>query len=459
MKPLFNNLEFNPKDKGLNTPNSNKSLPDPLLTRSGQPDKFTTNTKHNSPGTNASTLQKITVIELNTKPALDKSTDTLARCLPLIFEKKQDLSPIKKLKYIKSDTGRTRHYSPAALEWYNSVYAFNKNYAKSLPALDKTLASLLKSYCNMWPLDYKFKKSPKLVNNHIKKKKLRGKKKYWAKRANNKRPKSVYKRASLKKVFVGKGDLKHTSTNVIVTLYTYNIAKLFLLKIIKHLVFNFFLTEIPYINMKTHIINKNIDNDKNNVVMVKMLKKKKDRKGRNYPSKFIPMPKNKVDLKLPVFLYNRRLTLDEYLSTSIDFYRKKNNKQVYVKNPYMPIDKTTVKYIWFPVDLAEKGEIRLNNKKYKKNKPLRVPSYYYNLLSYTLKSVNRISTQLKIINIYYNFLTKLVQNKILNDNEKLLFFISKANKFNVYKFPCNTRFFMTKFKQKKLYLAGLITFS
>jgi hypothetical protein len=35
---------------------------------------------------------------------------------PLVFEKKKNKSLIKPLKHIKNDTGKTRHYPPAAQE-------------------------------------------------------------------------------------------------------------------------------------------------------------------------------------------------------------------------------------------------------------------------------------------------------------------------------------------------------
>jgi hypothetical protein len=44
-----------------------------------------------------------------------------------------------------------------------------------------------------------------------------------------------FKRLSAKKIFVGKGDLKHTNNNVIITFYVYNTEKLFLLSHLKRI--------------------------------------------------------------------------------------------------------------------------------------------------------------------------------------------------------------------------------
>jgi len=42
-----------------------------------------------------------------------------------------------------------------------------------------------------------------------------------------------YKRLSAKKIFVGKGDLKHTNDKVIITFYVYNTERMFLLSQLK----------------------------------------------------------------------------------------------------------------------------------------------------------------------------------------------------------------------------------
>jgi hypothetical protein len=59
---------------------------------------------------------------------------------------------------------------------------------------------------------------------------------------------------------------------------------------------------------------------------------------------------------------------------------------------------------------------------------------------------------------YYKYLTMLVKNKVLNNKEKLTIFISKTNKFNVYKYRNTPRYVYTKLKEKKIYLASLLKF-
>ena len=125
---------------------------------------------------------------------------------PLIFKKKE--SPVKVLRYINNDTGKMRHFTPAAQEWFNSIYSYNQNYTKLLPIADKNLMNLLKSYFNFF------------INHKI---------------LNTKRVANRYRKLSANKVFVGKGELKHTNEKVIITSYVYNAEQLYLKSITKKL--------------------------------------------------------------------------------------------------------------------------------------------------------------------------------------------------------------------------------
>ena len=132
---------------------------------------------------------------------LPKTSETVE---PFIFKKKK--SPIKNISYIQNDSGKMRHFTPAAQEWYNSVYSYNKNYVKLLPSADKTVTKLLKSYFNFF------------VNNQILK---------------TKRIANRYRKLSANKVFVGKGELKHVNDKVIITSYIYNAERLYLKSLVR----------------------------------------------------------------------------------------------------------------------------------------------------------------------------------------------------------------------------------
>ena len=148
---------------------------------------------------------------------------------PLLLRKKSKKRVIKSLTHIRSDTGKIRHFTPAAQEWFNSIYAYNKNYIKTLSIADKNLMYLLKSYFNSQIKD-------KLI--HV--------------NSRNKKKKSIlprFRRLSLKKIFLGKGELKHTSSRVIITFYVYNTESMFLMH--KIMQFKHGLFYIPnYVNLK-----------------------------------------------------------------------------------------------------------------------------------------------------------------------------------------------------------------
>jgi hypothetical protein len=74
---------------------------------------------------------------------------------------------------------------------------------KTLPTADKNLLNLLKSYFN-------FQINQKLIKNNTKSLPLR------------------FRRVSTKKVFIGRGELKHTNSKILITFYVLNTEGMFL---------------------------------------------------------------------------------------------------------------------------------------------------------------------------------------------------------------------------------------
>jgi hypothetical protein len=145
---------------------------------------------------------------------------------PLLLKKKSKKIVPKPLTYIRSDTGKNRHFTPAAQEWFNSIYAYNKNYIKSLSIADKNLMFLLKSYFNSQIKNLNKKKTSMLTR---------------------------LRRLSDKKIFIGKGEVKHTSSKAIITFYVYNIEKMYLIH--KLMQFKFGLLNIQkYVELKKTVI-------------------------------------------------------------------------------------------------------------------------------------------------------------------------------------------------------------
>ena len=242
---------------------------------------------------------------------------------PVLFQKKTNKLVFKPQKYIKSDTGQTKHFTPAAQEWHNSIYAYNSNYIKLLPAADRNLFSLLKGYFN-------FQLKDKLLN---KRKRKRA-------RARNR-----YRRLSANKIFVGRGDLKHTNSKVIITFFVYNVEK-----------------------------------------------------------KILCLKKQKVtrDLLYPNLNLNKFVNLD-----------KKGNK-IITYNRLFSIE-----------------ELKIWRNLYE---------LYY---SYITKLINKLTLYLGVINKYYETLTKLVETKVLTENERFSIFNNKVKYIHSIKYP-NFNLFVIK---------------
>lgn len=104
-----------------------------------------------------------------------------------------------------NEIAQTRHYPPANKEWFNSIYAYNKNTIKLLPVADKVTLKVLKSYFNLY--------SPKLE-----------------KKVRSARIRRRFRRLSTNRILISRPELKHTSSKVVVTLYVYNREKIYYLR-------------------------------------------------------------------------------------------------------------------------------------------------------------------------------------------------------------------------------------
>lgn len=106
----------------------------------------------------------------------------------------------RSLKKKSNDRDKNRHFPPANKEWFNSIYAYNKNTIKLLPTTDKTLLKFLKSYFNLY--SRKLERKINLVPLRIR-----------------------FRKLSTNRILISRAELKHTSDKVIVTLYIYNREK------------------------------------------------------------------------------------------------------------------------------------------------------------------------------------------------------------------------------------------
>lgn len=128
---------------------------------------------------------------------------------PSIFITKINNSTKPRLNsLVKNTISPMKHHPASTKEWFNSIYTYNNNSVKNLPALDKSLSKIIKSYFNS------------SIAIEDKNAKSQAKTRFFTR----------YKRTSLKNIFVGKAELKHTNDKVIITLYVFDGERNFLMK-------------------------------------------------------------------------------------------------------------------------------------------------------------------------------------------------------------------------------------
>lgn len=122
-----------------------------------------------------------------------------------IIKNKLKTKPIVKEINQKNSIATQKISCPSVNEWQNSIYTFNKKNLTTTLIKDQTVYSLLNNYFNLKP------------NIWIKENKIKRK---WM---------------NLKRIFISKPDIKHSSSKVIILIYTFNKEKLYLLKRLKNL--------------------------------------------------------------------------------------------------------------------------------------------------------------------------------------------------------------------------------
>lgn len=107
-----------------------------------------------------------------------------------------------------NEKSEIRHYPPANKEWFNSIYAYNKDTSKLLPSADKVILKLIKSYFNLYSKKLESKiRSPRLATR--------------------------VRKLSSNRILVSRPELKHSSDKVTITIYFYNRQKIYFLNKIK----------------------------------------------------------------------------------------------------------------------------------------------------------------------------------------------------------------------------------
>ena len=240
-----------------------------------------------------------------------------------------------KIEVNENSAGKPKHYVPAHTEWFNSIYAYNQNTIKLLPAAQKVTFKLVKSYFYLY--------SPRLE----KKNRIKG----------SRRSRMRARRLSTNKVLISKPELKHTNDKVIIVMYVYNRQKKYYLNKIKRIASldnmdNLLSNKIRKILIKSDgpwpsnlkiktIRNKTLEiksklNKQNNIAL-KMLKIKTDQdyKINNYEIKYLKSYVSKYLRREILSIYFRQLIFfnkskfeERYLLPLTSLVKKMYNKQV-----------------------------------------------------------------------------------------------------------------------------------
>jgi hypothetical protein len=199
---------------------------------------------------------------------------------------------------------------------------------------------------------------------------------------------NVYRKRSPKKIFVGKGELKHTNSKVIITFYVYNTEKIALKREFKRLYKSLYsikekrvvrikgkLTEI-YVNTP---LERYITLDTNGDIV-------KDLKGNE------------------IITYNRPYTIKEFLALPKYIPTKAGAGLSYISNKY--------------------------------NTPSTYQITYYEAYCSVIGLIlDGLTNYLLVLIEYYEYLTKLAETKVLSNDEKFLIFTNKTNSFYAYNYP------------------------
>jgi hypothetical protein len=194
-----------------------------------------------------------------------------------------------------------------------------------------------------------------------------------------------FKRFSPRRIYIGKGELKHTNSKVIITFYVFNTEKMYLKREYKKLYRSLF-----YPTKKKYVWN-NISGNYDIIYKEEALKRyiSLDKDG-----KIIRDNEGKI-----IITYNRPYTLKEFLEST-----------------------------------------NIYETSYSKIPRFKLITFYEMYYSFTTSLVNKLNNYLAIIMKYARYLTKLVKLNVLDKHEKILVLTNKASNFYAYEYPKSNEF-------------------
>lgn len=93
-----------------------------------------------------------------------------------------------------------KHFPSSVREWDNSIFVYNKNALPLVPFISKLALKLIKSYFSLYNSELDKKLRTKIIRNK-------------------------HRKLTSSKIYLSKGEFKHTNNKVIITLYTFNRQK------------------------------------------------------------------------------------------------------------------------------------------------------------------------------------------------------------------------------------------
>lgn len=93
-----------------------------------------------------------------------------------------------------------KHFPSSVREWDNSIFVYNKNALPLVPSISKLALKIIKVYFSLYNWEKEEKLRTKIIRNK-------------------------HRRLTSSKIYLSKGEFKHTNNKVIITLYTFNRQK------------------------------------------------------------------------------------------------------------------------------------------------------------------------------------------------------------------------------------------
>ncbi len=161
------------------------------------------------------------------------------------------LSIIKKTNtnkvYCSNNLDTLKHFPSSVREWNNSIFLYNKNALSLIPYISNLAIKLIKDYFYLYNLS---------VESYVRARPILCK----------------FRRLSTSKIFISKGEFKHTNNKVTITLYVYNRQKNnYLLKLKIRYLKKFFNNIVSF--KKNNTLGLSLNRLSNKLVLVKKIKK------------------------------------------------------------------------------------------------------------------------------------------------------------------------------------------